>query len=86
MTWKGRKVLVTGGASFIGSHLVEDGTAVNLGTMERVSVLEAVEEVLRYAGHKATLEFHPEMPTGPYNRAADNHLTKNFWDVSTLRL
>ena len=59
---------------------MDDGTAVNLGTMERTSVIEAVREVLRYTGHQATIELHPEMPTGPLNRVADNGLAKRLLD------
>src|SRR5438132_7888808 len=57
---------------------IEYGTAVNLGTMERTRVLDAVEEVLRYTGHPADIELHPEMPTGPLNRVADNALAKKL--------
>ncbi len=57
---------------------VSDGTAVNLGTMERTRVIEAVQEVLRYTGHEAEIELHPEMPTGPLNRVADNGLAKRL--------
>jgi nucleoside-diphosphate-sugar epimerase len=57
---------------------IEDGTAVNLGTMERTRVLDAVNEVLRYTGHEADIELHPEMPTGPMNRVADNTLAKKL--------
>src|SRR5262249_16225964 len=51
---------------------ITDGTAVNLGTMERVRVLDAACEVLRYSGHNAPVELQPHMPTGPLNRVADN--------------
>jgi len=57
---------------------IDDGTAVNLGTMERIKVIDAVQEVLRYTGRKARIEFHPEMPTGPLNRVADNSLAKEL--------
>lgn len=57
---------------------IADGRAVNLGTMERVKVIDAVHEVLRYTKHKAKIKFRPDMPTGPYNRIADNHLAKNL--------
>ena len=53
---------------------IDDGTAVNLGTMERTRVLDAVHEVMPYTGHEAPIELHPEMPTGPMNRVADNRL------------
>jgi nucleoside-diphosphate-sugar epimerase len=56
------------------AECIEDGTAVNLGTMERTRVIDAVEAVQRYTGHQARLELHPEMPTGPVNRVADNSL------------
>ncbi len=64
--------------TILAAEKINDGTAINLGTMERVSVLEAVQEVLRYTKHDARLEFHPEMPTGPYNRVADNSLAKKL--------
>ena len=60
------------------AEVIEDGTAVNLGTMERTRVIDAVREVLRYTGHKAEIELHPEMPTGPMNRVAENSLAKRL--------
>jgi len=57
---------------------IEDGSAVNLGTMERTRVMDAVKEVLRYTGHRAEIELRPEMPTGPMNRVADNSLAKKL--------
>lgn len=57
---------------------IEDATAINLGTMERIKVIDAVKEVLSYTGHKAKIELHPEMPTGPYNRVADNSSAKKL--------
>jgi nucleoside-diphosphate-sugar epimerase len=58
------------------AETIDDGTAVNLGTMERTTVIDAVREVLRYTGHRAAIELHPEMPTGPLNRVADNGLAR----------
>jgi len=60
------------------AEMIDDGTPVNLGTMERTRVIEAVREVLRYTGHQAEIELHPEMPTGPMNRVADNSLAKRL--------
>lgn len=60
------------------AEVIDDGTAVNLGTMERVRVLDAVSEVLKYTGHKAKIELHPELPTGPLNRVADNSLARKL--------
>jgi nucleoside-diphosphate-sugar epimerase len=53
---------------------------VNLGTTERTSVLDAVKLVMAYTGHDAEIELHPEMPTGPMNRVADNRLAKELLD------
>ncbi len=60
------------------AEVIEDGTAVNLGTMERTRVIDAVHEVLRYTGHNARIQLRPEMPTGPLNRVADNALAKKL--------
>jgi UDP-glucose 4-epimerase len=60
------------------AEAIDDATVVNLGSMERTVVLDAVREVLRYTGHDAEIEFHPEMPTGPMNRVADNSLAKKL--------
>jgi nucleoside-diphosphate-sugar epimerase len=58
---------------------IEDGSAVNLGTMERTRVIDAVREVLRYTSQEdLPLEMHPEMPTGPLNRVADNRLAREL--------
>ena len=57
---------------------IDDGTAINLGTMERTRVIDAVHEVMRYTGHEAPIEFRPDMPTGPLNRVADNALARDL--------
>ena len=57
---------------------IDDGTAVNLGTMERTRVIDAAREVLRYTGHDAQIRLMPEMPTGPLNRVADNSLARRL--------
>lgn len=61
---------------------IHDASAVNLGTMERIRVSDAAKEILRYTGHQASLVFRPDMPTGPYNRVADNALAKRLLDWS----
>jgi nucleoside-diphosphate-sugar epimerase len=57
---------------------IDDGTAVNLGTMERVKVADAAKMVMEFTGHKARIKFLPDMPTGPLNRVADNSLAKKL--------
>jgi nucleoside-diphosphate-sugar epimerase len=58
--------------TILAAEKLDDGTAVNLGTMERTRVIDAVREVLRYTGKEVEIAFQPEMPTGPMNRVADN--------------
>ena len=64
--------------TILAAEKIDDGTAVNLGMMERTRVIDAVEEVLRYTGHQARIELRPDMPTGPLNRVADNSLGKRL--------
>jgi len=72
--------------TILAAEKIDDATTVNLGTMERIRVIDAVHEVLRYTGHKAKIELHPEMPTGPLNRVADNSLAKRLlgWEPEVL--
>ena len=61
------------------AEAIDDATAVNLGTMERTRVLDAAREVLRHTGRKGVrIETRPDMPTGPYNRVAENSLAKRL--------
>jgi nucleoside-diphosphate-sugar epimerase len=64
--------------SLLAAEIIDDGSAVNLGTTERTRVLDAVSEVLKYTGRQARIELRPEMPTGPLNRVADNSLAKRL--------
>lgn len=50
---------------------IDDGTAVNLGTMERTNVVQCARAVLAYMGKNPDLAFDPTKPTGPYNRVCD---------------
>jgi nucleoside-diphosphate-sugar epimerase len=62
----------------LAAEKIDDGTAVNLGTQERIRVLDAVFETLRYTGRTVKIKFLPDMPVGPLNRVADNSLAKNL--------
>ncbi len=64
--------------TILAAERIDDGTGVNLGTMERTKVIEAAREILRTLGHNPKIELHPEMPTGPLNRVADNSLAKRL--------
>jgi nucleoside-diphosphate-sugar epimerase len=62
----------------LAAEKIDDGTAVNLGTMERIKVIDAVEETLRYTNHNPEIVFLRDMPVGPLNRVADNSLAKKL--------
>jgi nucleoside-diphosphate-sugar epimerase len=64
--------------TIMAAEKIDDGTAINLGTMERVQVMDAVKMVLEYSGHQAEIKLLPDMPTGPLNRVADNSLAKKL--------
>jgi nucleoside-diphosphate-sugar epimerase len=64
--------------TILAAEKIDDGTAVNLGTMERVRVIDAAKMVLEYTAHKAEIKLLPDMPTGPLNRVADNSLAKRL--------
>jgi len=64
--------------TMLAAERIDDGTAVNLGTMERVRVIDAVKMVMEYTGHRAEIKLCPEMPTGPLNRVADNSLARKL--------
>src|SRR5712675_764497 len=57
---------------------IDDGTAINLGTMERIRVIDAAKMVMEFTGHKADIKLRKDMPTGPLNRVADNALAKKL--------
>jgi nucleoside-diphosphate-sugar epimerase len=72
--------------TILAAEKINDGSAVNLGTMERVRVIDAVKLVLGYTGHRASIVTRPDMPTGPLNRVADNRLAKRLlgWEPQVL--
>jgi nucleoside-diphosphate-sugar epimerase len=71
--------------TILAAEKINDGTAVNLGTMERVTVLDAVHMVTERAGYKPRIRLRTDMPTGPINRVADNSLAKKLlgWEPKT---
>jgi nucleoside-diphosphate-sugar epimerase len=64
----------------LAAEKIIDGTPVNLGTMERIRVIDAVKETMKYTGHETEIKFLPDMPVGPLNRVADNSLAKQLLD------
>jgi nucleoside-diphosphate-sugar epimerase len=64
--------------TILAAEKIDDGTAVNLGTMERVRVLDAVHEILTYTGREPRLALDPSKPTGPLNRVCDNSFAERL--------
>ena len=57
---------------------VDDATSVNLGTDERIKLIDMVNLVFKYTGlYPKKIKFLP-MPTGPINRVADISLAKKL--------
>ena len=64
--------------TILAAEKVDDGTPMNLGTMERIRVIDAVHMVQEMTGQKADIKLLPNMPTGPLNRVADNSRAKKL--------
>ncbi|MBI2617136.1 NAD-dependent epimerase/dehydratase family protein [Candidatus Gottesmanbacteria bacterium] len=62
--------------TLLAAERISDGQGINLGTMERVRVIDAVKEILRVTNYSPNITFHPHKPTGPLNRVADNTLAR----------
>jgi nucleoside-diphosphate-sugar epimerase len=60
------------------AEAVDDATAVNLGTTERIRVIDCAREVIRLAGYDAEVRTLPDKPTGPLNRVADTSLAREL--------
>ena len=64
--------------TILAAERIDDATAINLGTMERIRVIDAAREVLRYTGLEIPIATQPDQPTGPLNRVADNALARRL--------
>ncbi|HEV1994804.1 MAG TPA: NAD-dependent epimerase/dehydratase family protein, partial [Candidatus Acidoferrum sp.] len=72
--------------TILAGEKISDGTAINLGTMERIRVIDCANMVCEFTGHKAEIKLLRNMPTGPLNRVADNSLAKKLlgWEPKVL--
>lgn len=70
--------------TILAAERIEDGTAINLGTMERIRVFDAAKEIVRYVRSVYYPEYDPkfkfllDMPVGPVNRVAENGLAQEL--------
>jgi nucleoside-diphosphate-sugar epimerase len=60
--------------TILAAEKIDDTTAVNLGTTERIRVIDCAREAVRLAGYDAEIKTLPDKPTGPLNRVADTKL------------
>ena len=64
----------------LAAEKIDDAQDINLGTDERIRVVDAARMVIDYvqknyySDYKPELEFQPDMPTGPVNRTANHSL------------
>lgn len=70
---------IVSGTVLAGEH-VDDATAINLGTSERVTVQEAAAMICELAGHRPEFRYRPDMPTGPMNRVANSERAR-LWSA-----
>src|SRR5258708_8126476 len=56
--------------TILAGEKIEDGTAVNLGTMERIRGIDAVNIVCENTGHKPEISLPTQIPTVPLNPVA----------------
>jgi nucleoside-diphosphate-sugar epimerase len=68
---------ITRGMILAGERL-SDGQAINLGTEERISVLDAVALIMEMTGHRAEIKPLLDRPTGPVNRVASGERAREI--------
>jgi nucleoside-diphosphate-sugar epimerase len=64
--------------TLLAADRIDDGSAVNLGTMERITVRQAARLTQELTGHRAPIRSRPDMPTGPLNRVADGRRARRL--------
>jgi nucleoside-diphosphate-sugar epimerase len=64
---------------------INDGTSVNLGTMERIKVKDCAQQVIDTLNPGASINLLNDKPTGPLNRVASNALAQQLlgWSPKT---
>jgi len=60
--------------TILAAEKIDDGTAINIGTTERLRVIDAVQMITEHFNYKPQIAKKLDMPIGPVNRIADNSL------------
>ena len=61
---------------------INDGTSINLGTMERIKVKDCAQQVIDTLNPGASIKLLIDKPTGPLNRVASNALAQQLLEWS----
>jgi nucleoside-diphosphate-sugar epimerase len=71
--------------TLLAAERIDDASAVNIGSMERITVGHAARLTQELAGHQAPIVARPDMPTGPLNRVADSSRARRLlgWTART---
>jgi nucleoside-diphosphate-sugar epimerase len=71
--------------TLLAAERIDDASAVNLGSMERISVAHAARLTQELTGHRAAIVPRLDMPTGPLNRVADSTRARRLlgWEPRT---
>lgn len=64
--------------TILAAERIDDGTGVNIGTTERIRVVDCARQVIELAGYEAEVKTLPDKPTGPLNRVADDSLSRQL--------
>jgi nucleoside-diphosphate-sugar epimerase len=64
--------------TILAAEKIDDGTGVNIGTTERIRVVDCARQVIQLAGYEAEVKTLPDKPTGPLNRVADDSLSRQL--------
>lgn len=62
----------------LSAEKVNNATSINLGTKERIKVIDAVNMIFDYFNFHPKINFRLDMPVGPANRVADNAKAKEL--------
>ena len=63
----------------LAAERIDDGSAINLGTEERIRVIDAVKAILKHAGYEPKIAYLLDKPTGPLNRVASTKKVKELF-------
>lgn len=66
--------------TILAAEKIDDGTSINIGTTERLRVLDAVKMITDAFGYEPEILKQLNMPVGPVNRIADNALAEKLLD------